>query len=508
MIFHHTGSMDTYITNKIVNNESRATGGNVGYASTIDLFKLYGETTLKGVAGLCTLGDGTVRDDMSEQECSDAGGTWNENLTELSRGLLYFDLAQLKSEIESRVNVQTDTSLQVILKLKDVQGTQVAPSNFTLELCPLISPFTEGLGDNITTFGDSFTANWLSRTDSEDWSEPGGVLTVDYTTPIATQIFSSGLEDLEMDITDWARRVWNDETINNGWMLKFTDELESDTRTYFVKRFSSRHSRNPMLRPMISVSWNNFLIDDHLDFYTGSTNKLTIRNFVQGTASNTINPPKVTLSYGTWSKESTASLVSLGSIEQTGHYEASINVDLYGEDSALATDITSSGSILVQERWTYEDDSTPANTILIHSGSITMNYPLASASGVSKEWRFSLLDLKSSYVTNESPQIRLFVRERNLENEPVRIPIQLPSQIIRKAYYQVKDTNNMKVIIPFSDKLSTPNESTRISTDASGMYFSFPASLLPRGRTYTIDVAYYDRGERMVWESNMAFKVK
>ena len=57
MIFHHTGSMDTYITNKIINNESRATGANVGYASTIDLFKLYGETTLKGVAGTCTLDD-------------------------------------------------------------------------------------------------------------------------------------------------------------------------------------------------------------------------------------------------------------------------------------------------------------------------------------------------------------------------------------------------------------------------------------------------------------------
>ena len=500
--------MDTYITNKIVNNESRATGGNVGYASTIDLFKLYGETTLKGVAGLCTLGDGTVRDDMTEQECSDVSGTWNENLTELSRGLLYFDLAQLKAEIENQVDVQNEASLKVILSLKDVQGTQVAPSFFDLELCPLEASFEEGLGDNITTFGDSFAANWVSRTGTADWSEPGGELGVDYSAPIVTQTFTSGTEDLEMDITSWVQSVWRGDRANYGWMLKFTDALEGDSKTYFVKRFSSRHSRNPMLRPMITASWNNFLIDDHLDFYTGSSNKLTIKNFVQGSAANTTNPPKVTLSYGTWSKESTASLVSLGSIEQTGHYEASINVDLYGDDSALATDITSSGSLLVQERWTYEDDGSPANTILIHSGSITMKYPLASASGVSKEWRFSLVDLKSSYVANESPQIRLFVRDRNLENEPVRIPIQLASQIVRKAYYQVKDTNNMKVIIPFSDKLSTPNESTRISTDASGMYFSFPASLLPRGRTYTIDVAYYDRGERMVWESNMAFKVK
>ena len=90
----------------------------------------------------------------------------------------------------------------------------------------------------------------------------------------------------------------------------------------------------------------------------------------------------------------------------------------------------------------------------------------------------------------------------------MRIPIQLPSQVIRKAYFQIKDANQLKVVIPFSDMLATPDETTRISTDAEGMYFTFPASVLPRGKTYSIDIAYYDRGERKVWESNMAFRVK
>ena len=116
MIFHHSGSMDTYITNKIVNNSERATGANVGYASTVDLFKLYGETTLRGVAGICTIA-GVEHLDKTERECAAEGGTFEPNLTELSRGLIYFDLDQLKSEIENQVDIENEASLKIVLKM-------------------------------------------------------------------------------------------------------------------------------------------------------------------------------------------------------------------------------------------------------------------------------------------------------------------------------------------------------------------------------------------------------
>ena len=40
-----SASKDTYITNKIINNSYRATDANVGQAGTLDLFKLYAEST-------------------------------------------------------------------------------------------------------------------------------------------------------------------------------------------------------------------------------------------------------------------------------------------------------------------------------------------------------------------------------------------------------------------------------------------------------------------------------
>ena len=74
-------------------------------------------------------------------------------------------------------------------------------------------------------------------------------------------------------------------------------------------------------------------------------------------------------------------------------------------------------------------------------------------------------------------------------------------------YYQIKDANNGNVIVPFSDTLSTPTEYTRLSVDEEGPYFSFPASICPYGKTYTVDISYYDFGKRRVHETNVAFKV-
>ena len=194
--------------------------------------------------------------------------------------------------------------------------------------------------------------------------------------------------------------------------------------------------------------------------------------------------------------------MTLSGITQVGMYEATIAaIDVEGADSDLKTNLVASGSILLQEEWKISDQT-------FYSGSIKLLNNLSTDSMVQRDLRFNIIDLKSTYTTDETPKIRLFVRQRNLANEPVRIPIQLPSEIVHKAYFQIKDTNSLNVLIPFSDTLSTPDESTRLSIDSRGMYFSFPVSVLPRGRTYTIDISYYDRGERRVFESNTAFRVQ
>lgn len=476
MIFHHTGSKDTYITNKIIGGVKRATDANVGYASTIDIFKLHNESTLKGSSG---------------------------DLQEISRGLLYFDLTELRNSISNDVALD-DSTLKIKLILSDVQGTQVAPENFTLQLYALKTDFDEGLGQNVTGLVDLDAANWAYSDSSTEWTTAGAFDGDE--TLIASQLFDSH-ENLSMDITSWVQSHWTDSvaTPNYGFLLKLTSALETDSKSYFVKRFATRHSRNPFIRPKIQASWENYHIDERLHFEAGVENKISISHISKGEKSNLTTLPSLTLSYGTWSRtisDPDVAQVSLAGINQTGMYEATIAaIDVENADSALKTDLISSGSIVLQEEWKIGNQT-------FYSGSIKLLNNLSTDSMIQRDLRFNIIDLKSVYTSDETPKIRLFVRDRNLANEPVRIPIQLPSQIVHKSYYQIRDTNSLNVLIPFSDKLSTPDDSTRLSIDSQGMYFSFPASILPRGRTYTIDISYYDRGERRVFESNTAFRVQ
>jgi len=476
MIFHHTGSKDTYITNKIIGGVKRATDANVGYASTIDIFKLHNESTLKGSSG---------------------------DIQEISRGLLYFDLSELKSSINSDVDPD-NSSLKIQLVLSDVQGTQVSPENFILDLYALKAGFEEGVGQNVTGFSDLDVANWAYSAQDVAWTTAGAFEGDE--TLIASQTFASH-EDLRMDISTFVKAHWTNSstTPNHGFMLKLRTSFETDSRSYFVKRFATRHSRNPFIRPKLEASWVNYHIDERLHFEAGVQNKISITHISKGEKSNLGSLPVLTLSYGDWSKtvsDPAVAQVSLAGKVQTGMYEATIPaIDVEGSDSALKTNLVASGSLLLQEQWKIGDQ-------LFYSGSFNLLNELSQNSMVQRDLRFNIVDLKSTYTTDETPKIRLFVRERNLANEPVRIPIKLPSQIVHKAYYQIKDTNSLNILIPFSDVLSTPDDSTRLSIDSNGMYFSFPVSVLPRGRTYTIDISYYDRGERRIYESNTAFRVQ
>ena len=218
--------------------------------------------------------------------------------------------------------------------------------------------------------------------------------------------------------------------------------------------------------------------------------------------------PQVTLSYGDWSLTPvTSTEVVLAGVTQTGMYEATIpTFDLFGTEADLRLHLQASGSIALQEKWEYTNAS--ANTVLVYSGTLDANYTYGINSSIPRNYRFSLVGLQTNYSQTETPHVRIFARDKKITSEPVRIPIQLRSHILNKAYYQIKDANSGDIYITFSDTLQTPDESTRISADGEGMYFDFPASILPKGKTYTIDIAYYDQGSRKVHEFNTAFKVK
>lgn len=501
MIYHLTSSKDSYITNKVIGGTRRATTANAGFASTIDLFKLHNESSMADETG---------------------------DIQELSRGILYFDLDALETSLASKVS-SADASLKIELVLKDIQGTQVAPSLFDLELYPLKQTFEEGLGTDIIGFTELDATNWISSSlgvkwnDSDTsgagstWDAAGGYWNVLWTDVhstgyIAKQTFTKGYEDLRMDITGYVKDYWaeatdsNGDTVtNNGWILKFDSTKETDSKTYFVKRLASRHSKNKFIIPRIEVSWSDHILDDRLDFETGKANDLYLKNFSNGIATaytETLSstPLTCTLTTGSFSTNATTTVVqSIAGISQTGLYKVNM-ASISATDSNLVDHLNASGSITLQEKWTIDSR-------LVYSGSVNLKKQFSVTSTQPRNLRIAVKDVESSYDQSEFPVIRLFIEDRNKTMKAVRQLIELQSMKLEKAYYRIKDANNGSIVIPFSDKLSTPTEYTRLSADEQGMYFSFPASVCPYGKTYTVDIAYYDYGQRRVHESNIAFKV-
>ena len=223
---------------------------------------------------------------------------------------------------------------------------------------------------------------------------------------------------------------------------------------------------------------------------------------------------------GSWYQESTGVAdVALAGSAQTGFYEATFaKIDIYDTDDAsgsssstsgaslLATKLKATGSIELQERW-YTGTYDAADMVIHYSGSVNLKYSQAVAHNTPRDFRFSIVDLKKTYPSNARPTVRLFVRDRNLTNEPVRLPIELVSIGLPEVYYRIKDANSKRVLIPFSHDNSSTDYATRLSRDGDGMYFSFPTSILPHGKTYSIDIKYKDRGQWRIWESNQAFRV-
>ena len=120
-----TASKDTYITNKIMDGSFRAEDANVGRAGTLDLFKLYSESTISG----------------------------STNPIEISRALLQFDLFRVR-ELTSSILDVTSPSFKCTLKMKSIAAGQACPSNFNLILHPLSQSWDEGVGRDVNSFGD------------------------------------------------------------------------------------------------------------------------------------------------------------------------------------------------------------------------------------------------------------------------------------------------------------------------------------------------------------------
>lgn len=494
MIRHLTCSADAYISARVIDG-SWVYDGNVGAAGTLDLYKLY------------------------DQTFSIVSGSRVPN-TELTRLLVKFDDAWLSSSVASNLLNINHSSFKATLVLKDAYGGQAVPDNLTIRLWPLSKSFDEGEGRDIVLLSDNDVTNWLTASSGIPWSVTGcgqmglAPAACDYFTGSAAGPFDfvstlpNGTEDLVVDITRAVKeRCLSGSMPQLAFRISLESQAETDSVTYFVKRFSTRHAHDANRRPFVKLEWNESVWDDALTAMTDKHVTFMTAFYVAGRAQNIVsgsttltssNCMILTLYSGSWSSSYSASQHVGASGPVTGLYSASLT--LSSDDATVSSWLSASGSFNAGLKWT-----SLAGKILRNNQTVTFK-DVASGVPLSLERTFvSFNGLRAKYSQDSVISVRLTTFDPGSPSIRVTKSPRISKNIpIANLHIGVIDAMTDAVVI-------SPNSvtnSTLTSLTQDGHEWSICANALVSGNAYKLMAYVYENNAfAVIGDASPAFTI-
>ena len=518
-----SASQDTYLTNKYISG-SPSIEANVGQAGTLDLFKLHNETSILDASGSII------------------------PITELSRLLIKFDYSTLQELTSSFLDI-SDASFKCFLELKNVYGGQTTPSNFDVSLFPLAKSWDEGRGMDVIAYRDLDSANFLTASilngNSTTWTVSGaaGTGSLGESTDIfvigdlgagsqsleASQHFERGDEDLYLDVTNIVSASMAGQFMNHGFRISLVSDLETDSTTYFVKRFGSRHTLDKSLQPRLLVKYDNQLKDsihdaefdlsqsfftynmangEYRNLYSGSneitgTDSLIMElaasrsiQFITSSFSVSHNQDisHLSKSMSYFTTYYTGSQFTSGDIPQTGIYSTDFELPTNQE---LTNFLSGSNSYEFKVSWKSLDlTKTYASTYTTFKSLQGGNY-----NSQRRNWVVNITNLQTKYSNKNNVRLRVFVQDYDTEQIATKIPKETLSTIVYDMRWRLRGAYDKKVLIPF-------DESTKLSFDGLGMYFDLYVSDLDINEVYQIDFEVKSETGKSTYIENSGFRFK
>lgn len=461
---------DTYVTDRIVNSV-RSYGANIGIAGSIDLFKLYGATMT-----------GTLHN------------------VELSRALIHFDLSPLISLVSAKKVDYHNGSFFARVQLTDVYGGQATPDRYTLTVSPLSMSFNEGHGKDVVYYGDYDVTNFLTASNSSTWMLSGCNLAGTVGTPCdyysgsvaSTQFFTTGEENLDVDVTQAIIAVLSGTIPDSGFRIAFTSSEETDFSTYFVKRFASRQAYDESKHPRLVVGFDDSIRDSSEGMTLDSSETLFLFNYDHGTPTNLAVTGQncialkmqLAVSGGFREFAFTGSQHYAGANAVTGVYSASIVIP--SSDAAVAGALAASGSVL---KFTPVWGNLSGTVAYLTGTQVTVIPPTRGSTSLApKKFVVTAGNVPDQVDVSDIFTVRVNVFDYTSPLVTVtRLPVNSPGALqgtVTDAFYSIRETTTQSVLVPFD----TTNGSTRLSSDNSGLFFQLDCSNLEPGYSYVIDV--------------------
>ena len=531
-------SQDTTIVNAYEPNlTTRGTGSNTGKADVVEVFSIYG------------------------RESSGSQG--------LSRFLMQFPINSISTD-RSNNQIPASGSVTFYLRIFNAPHSKAVPENFTLVAQAVSQSWQEGVGLDLEAYKDltdgGTGANWMSASNSAYWTDVNGTVlaggsyhtgstNADVDTEIHTfkQTFTTGLEDLEMDITPLVEQ-WIAGTYSNyGLGIKLSASYEAyssgsddsvtsrvpgqlaldssdDTQSviynpsgsvtsYYTKRFFASGSQFFFSRPIIEARWDSMVKDDRGDFMYSSSlapasdnlNTLYLYNYIRGQLTDipsvgTTGSVMVSIFSGNLSNtqpsgsklilyDGTKNLT--GGWVSTGIYSCSVSVTAAAASPNILYDVWHSGSH-TDEHVTHAQE--------FFTGSIEASFLSASQTVSTPVYYMNLTNLQPRYMADQVARFNLYVRNKNWDPTVYTVSNTTPpTTTIHSASYKVYRIMDGKDVVSYG----TGSElHTGLSFDVSGNYFDFDMSMLQPGYAYAFKFAFYDAALRSWTEQPYTFKFR
>jgi hypothetical protein len=455
-IKRYFSNADTTITNAFKESLTvRGTGSNMGAADILEVFQIYG------------------------QEVSSS--------SELSRVLVSFPVSDISAD-RTAGSLPAAGSVSFYLRLYNAEHSRTTPKNFSMTVDAVSSSWQEGVGLDMESYADKtydkLGSNWIKSSGSTSWTSVGG----DYhSSPTATATFTTGLEHLEVDVTDiveeWITGSADGGKENYGFGVRLSSTYESLSKTVYTKKFFSRTSQFFHKRPTLEARWNSSTTDQRGDFYISSSllssaennNVLYLYNKVRGQLVNIPDVGTDSIYVNLYESLGGSALTLCGDTPATGSH---VSAGVY--KVSLCT--TSTASTLY--------DVWFSGSTQYHTGTIAPKSFSALTEQDSTDYLLSLTNLKESYGKNEMARFRLYVRPRDWSPTIYTTANATPSNIIiPTASYEIcRSLDNFKVV-PYG---TGSTKHTILSYDVNGNYFDLDMNMFEAGYSYTVKFAFYD----------------
>lgn len=471
-------SKDNTITNAFkAGNTTRGTKANMGASDIVEVFSIYAQASTSSL--------------------------------EQARILLDFPIDKI-SEARADGSIMSSGSVSFKLKLFNAPHSQTTPSSYVLSIHPVSSSWSEGSGLDMEEYSDTGASNWLSSSTGVAWSTAGAdFLNNSY---VKTVSFDTGLENLEVDVSDVVEDWLSGDLDNHGFLIKLSGSAEDGTeeKSYYTKRFFGRNSEYQLKRPVIEAQQSKVITDDRSNLFKSSSllpaseniNKIYFYNKHNGVLRDipNIGSNLFVQLYSTLG--SSAESVTGNDVSENYVSASKFSTGIYEAEFAYAGSATKLFDV-----WSIKDSQEGTFEQVLTGSSMQVNTYKPSQLSEQKQYNLNILNLKDSYLNNEIENFRVYTRQKNkTPNVYTKATGTSPISIVPDLYYKVVRVSDNFEVVGYSTSSSTPY--SKLSYDVSGSYFDFDMSILQPNYLYEISFLRKDDNSYVEQKEKFRFRVK